>query len=255
MKAMLANKICLIAGASQGMGRVTALEAARQGAEVIVAARRRDVCEKVVAEIVGQGGKAHAHEVEATEAKSVERLLGWIGEKFGKLDLAFNNVGKQQGMAPLHEIPFERWDRCLAVNLSSVFYFMKYEAPLMIAAGGGVIVNNSSAAGIRGVKGMVDYSAVKAGVIALTKSAALDYGRDHIRVNCIVPGIIQTEAFQQVASHPEWGKKIEAAREGNPLGVFGDMQDVANLVTWLMSDAARYVNGVAIPIDGGDSAK
>jgi NAD(P)-dependent dehydrogenase (short-subunit alcohol dehydrogenase family) len=255
MKAMLDDKVCLIAGASQGMGRVTALEAARQGARVIVAARRQEACEAVAAEIAREGGQAHAHPVEATDAASVERLFGWIGETFGRLDLAFNNVGKQQGMAPLHEIPFERWDRCLAVNLSSVFYFMKYEAPLMMKAGGGVIINNSSAAGIRGVKGMIDYSAVKAGVIALTKSAALDYGRENIRVNCIVPGIIQTEAFHQVASHPEWGRKIEAAREGNPLGLFGDMQDVANLVTWLMSEKAKYVNGVAISIDGGDSAK
>jgi NAD(P)-dependent dehydrogenase (short-subunit alcohol dehydrogenase family) len=252
---MLTNKICLIAGASQGMGRVTALEAARQGAEVIVAARRLDACEKVVAEIEGQGGRAHAHAVEATDAASVERLLGWIGEKFGRLDLAFNNVGKQQGQAPLHEIPFERWDRCVAVNLSSVFYFMKYEVPLMQAAGGGVIVNNSSAAGIRGIKGMIDYSAVKAGIIALTKSAALDYGRDNIRVNCIVPGVIETEAYHQVAANPVWGKNLAAFREANPLGHFGDMQDVADLVTWLMSDRAKYVNGIAIPIDGGDSAK
>ena len=248
----LDGKICLVAGASQGMGRVTALAAGQAGAKVIVASRRPDVCADVAEEIVKAGGEAVAHPFEATEAESVESLLGFVRDTYGRLDLAFNNVGKQQGMAPLHEIPLDRWDRAIGVNLSSAFWLMKYEVPLMKQ--GGVIVNNSSAAGVRGVKHMADYAAVKWGVIGLTKSAALDYGKQNIRVNVIVPGIIETEAFKTNFSR-QYPERVQQFRDTNPMGHFGTMDDVADVVLWLFSDRSKYVTGAVIPIEGGDTSQ
>ena len=249
----LSNKLCLVAGASQGMGRVTAIEAAKAGATVLIAARRLEVCRQVAQEIRDSGGDAHAFSFEATDPESVATLLAAIEERWGKLDLAFNNVGKQQGAAPLHDIPLDRWDRAIGVNLSSVFYLMKHEIPLLRAAGGGSIVNNSSAAGLRGVRAMADYSAVKWGLIGLTKSAALDYASENIRVNIIAPGIIQTEAFESFRdNNPELMKTITARM---PTERFGVMTEIAGVVLWLFSDHASYVNGAVIPVDGGDTSQ
>jgi NAD(P)-dependent dehydrogenase (short-subunit alcohol dehydrogenase family) len=248
----IAGKVCLIAGASQGMGRVTALAAGRAGAKVIAASRRLDVCEAVVKEIRDAGGEAVAMAFDAADPSSISSLLAQVDQKFGKLDLAFNNVGKQQGQALLHEIPLERWERAVAVNLACTFHLMRHEIPLLLKAGGGVIVNNSSAAGLRGVKTMTDYAAVKWGVIGLTKSAALDYADKNIRVNVIAPGVIETEGLAALqTANPAL---VQSIRDRIPGGSFGSMEDVADLVLWLMSDQARYINGAVIPIDGASTA-
>jgi NAD(P)-dependent dehydrogenase (short-subunit alcohol dehydrogenase family) len=246
------GKVCLVVGASQGMGRVTALAAARAGARVIVAARREDVLADLVREIRAAGGDADSHVVDARDAASVERLVGFVGERYGRLDLAFNNVGKQQGRAPLHEIPLARWQEAVAVNLSATFFCMKYEVPLMLASGGGSIVNNSSKAGLRGLPAMSDYSAVKSGVIGLTQAAALDYGRQGIRVNVIAPGMIRTEAAVTFeAQNPALVAKF---RESGVSGRFGTMEEIAGVVLWLFGPESGYVNGAVIPVDGGDTA-
>lgn len=235
------------------MGRVTALAVAAAGAEVVVAARRLEVCEQVVDEIQSAGGSGLAVAFDATEPDSVAALLRRVESRYRKLDMAFNNVGKQQGAAPLHDIPLARWDRALAVNLSSVFWLMKHEIPLLRRAGGGSIVNNSSAAGLRGVPAMADYSAVKWGLIGLTKSAALDYAKDNIRVNIIAPGIIQTEAFHEfVTTYPD---KQDAIAARMPTGRFGEMQDIADVVMWLLSERSSYVSGAVIPVDGADTCQ
>jgi NAD(P)-dependent dehydrogenase (short-subunit alcohol dehydrogenase family) len=248
----LDGKVCLVVGGSQGMGRVTALAAAAAGARVIVAARRADACAAVAAEIVAAGGDAESHPVDARDPAHVERLLGFVGDRYGRLDLAFNNVGKQQGRAPLHEIPLERWQEAVAVNLSATFYCMKYEVPLMLAGGGGSIVNNSSKAGLRGLPAMADYSAVKWGVIGLTQAAALDYGRRGLRVNVIAPGMIATEAaagFER--ANPEL---VASLRNAAASGRFGTMEEIAGVVLWLFGAESAYVNGAVIPVDGGDTA-
>jgi NAD(P)-dependent dehydrogenase (short-subunit alcohol dehydrogenase family) len=246
------GKVCLIVGASQGMGRVTAIAAARAGARVIVAARREDALADVVREIAAAGGEAASHVVDARDAVSVERLLGFVAERYGRLDLAFNNVGKQQGRAPLHEIPLARWQEAVAVNLSATFFCMKYEVPLMLASGGGSIVNNSSKAGLRGLPAMSDYSAVKFGVIGMTQAAALDYGRQGLRVNVIAPGMIRTEAAEGFErANPEL---VASLRNASVSGRFGTMEEIAGVVLWLFGPESGYVNGAVIPVDGGDTA-
>jgi len=245
----LKDKIIFIAGASSGMGRETARRAGQEGATVIVAARRFEACAALAKDI---GPSAVALEMDGTNPDSVEATLAEITRRFGKLDGAFNNLGSTFGMSRLHEMDLDLWHKALDTNLTAPFLLMRAELPLLIAAGGGAIINNSSVAGIAGTKNLANYSASKWGLIGLGQSVALEYGDENIRVNTIAPGIIQTEkAMGMMETVPDFFVPIRA---GIPGGRFGDMSDVANLVTWLLSDEARYINGITIRVDGGQKA-
>jgi len=249
---MLQDKICLVAGASSGMGRATALAAAEAGAHVVVAARRADACEEVVEQIQAAGGHGQAIACDATQPEEVEALIGQIKSDHGRLDCAFNNLGNIFGNSPLHETPIERWNETIALNLTAVFLLIRAQLPLMIASGGGSIVNNSSTAGLRGTPEMGDYSAAKAGLIGLTKTVCAEYADRNIRCNIIAPGIIMTEAAEAIKDKlPDLFEKL---RQEIPSKRFGEMDDVAHLVLWLMSDQSRHLNGVTLPIDGGRTA-
>jgi NAD(P)-dependent dehydrogenase (short-subunit alcohol dehydrogenase family) len=233
------------------MGRETARRIAREDGVLIAAARRTDAVNELVAEVKAAGGSAHALTLDGTDPDSIEAGFAWIRNEFGRLDGAFNNLGATYGNSPLHETPNERWHDTIATNLTAPFLLMKAEVPLLKSAGGGAIVNNSSSAGVRGVRAMSDYAASKWGLIGLTQSAALDYGADDIRVNVIAPGIIETEkASEMKAQMPEL---FEQLRSDIPLGRFGQMSDIAGLVTWLLSDEARYLTGSTIRIDAGQT--
>lgn len=248
----LQDKICLVVGASSGMGRKTAIEAGKQGAHVILAARRVDDCEAAAQIIRDASGSAEGLFMDGTDRASVEQAFKVIDEKYGRLDCAFNNLGNALGDSPVHETPVERWNDTLAINLTSVFNLIQFEIPLMKKAGGGSIVNNSSTGGIRGVRNMADYAAAKWGLVGLTKSSALDYGDDNIRVNVIAPGIITTEKAEKIqANMPEL---FDQLRNQIPGKRFGEMQDIAHVVTWLLSDEARYISGATIPVDAGKTA-
>lgn len=248
----LNGKVCIIAGASSGMGRWTALMAGAQGATTLVAARRIGACEQVVKEIKDNGGDAAAFALDATDPQSVEGVFGAIKERYGRLDGAYNNLGSIIGNAPIHEISLEQWNDSLAVNLTAIFLLMRQEIPLLKAAGGGAIVNNSSSAGLRGERMMADYAAAKWGLIGLTQTAALEYGKDNIRVNVIAPGIIRTEKADALAG--EMPDLFEKLRERIPLQRFGEMSDVGAVVTWLLSDEARYLSGATLRIDAAQTA-
>jgi NAD(P)-dependent dehydrogenase (short-subunit alcohol dehydrogenase family) len=248
----LRGKICLVVGASSGMGRETALRAGVEGATVIAAARRLADCEAVAETIIAAGGTALALAIDGTDPGSIAAGFAVIADRFGRIDAAFNNLGATYGSSPVHETPDDRWHETIATNLTAPFLLMKAEIPLLIAAGGGAIVNNASAAGVRGTRHMADYSAAKWGVIGLSHSAALEYGDAGIRVNVIAPGIIRTEKMQAFeAAMPDIFTNLRA---GIPGGEFGSMADIANLVTWLLSDEARFINGATLRIDGGQTA-
>lgn len=249
---MLQDKICLVVGASSGMGRRTALAAGQAGAHVVVAARRIEACKEVAAQIEASGGRAQAIACDATQREAVEALIGQIESDHGRLECAFNNLGHGSGHSSFHETPVERWHETIATNLTSVFLLMRVQLPLMIASGGGSIVNNSSTAGLRGTPQMGDYSAAKFGLIGLTRTVSAEYADRNIRCNIIAPGIIMTEAAQEVRGNlPELFEKL---REETPAKRFGEMDEIASLVLWLLSDQSRYVNGVTVPIDGGRTA-
>jgi NAD(P)-dependent dehydrogenase (short-subunit alcohol dehydrogenase family) len=234
------------------MGRRTALALAVSGSLVVVAARRIGALEALAGEIAASGGSAEAMAFDGTDPQSVAELIDRIERAHGRLDGAFNNLGDTLGDSPLHETPPERWDATLAVNLTSVFHLMKHEIPLMLRTGGGRIVNTASTGGLRGTKAMSDYAAAKWGLIGLTRSAALDYADQGIVINAIAPGIIATEKFRAFeANMPDL---FESLRLGTPVQRFGEMEEIAGLVRWLMTDAPAFLTGAVLPIDGGRTA-
>lgn len=244
--------IFLVAGASSGMGRKAALKLGEGEGHVILAARSMDACEEAAAQIRACGGSAEAMQFDGTDAASCHALIAAIKDRHGRLDGAFNNIGNTLGDSPLHETPPERWDATIAVNLSSVFHLMQAEILLMLQAGKGRIVNNSSTGGLRGTKSMSDYSAAKWGVIGLTKSAALDYASQGLVINAIAPGIIATERFRDFEERmPEIFDKL---RVETPIGRFGEMDEIADVVDWLLRSAPGYLNGAVLPVDGARTA-
>jgi NAD(P)-dependent dehydrogenase (short-subunit alcohol dehydrogenase family) len=248
-----ADQVALVQGGSSGMGRAVALALGAAGANVVVSARRADACESIAAQIREAGGRALAIAVDVTDETSVGQQFDRIEQQHGRLDLAFNNVGATLGASPTHETPLARLRESLEVNLVGLFASLRREIPLMLRAGGGGIVNNSSIGGVRGFAGIADYCAAKWGVIGLTKSAALEYAAQGLRINAIAPGLIETERFHEARTR--FGAAIDARLAEIPLGQPGGMQDVAGTVLWLLSRDAAFVSGAVIPVDGGESAR
>ncbi len=243
------GKVALITGGNSGIGKATALRFAEQGARVVIAARRAAEGEATVAEIRGNGGEAMFVATDVVQAADAEAVVKQTVAAYGRLDCAFNNAGVSGG-ALLHEVTEADWDRMIDVNLKGVWLGMKYQIIQMLSQGGGAIVNDSSVAGLTGYIRSPAYSASKHGVIGLSKSAALQY-RDHgIRINVVCPGMIMTPMIERAFAIPgveDWFRSKVPGRGGNP-------DEVAQAVTWLCSDAASYVTGIALPIDGGLSS-
>ena len=245
----LEGKVAIITGASSGIGAAAGRLFARQGAAVVLAARRETELDSVVEEITAAGGKALPVRTDVAEAKSVEALVQRAVETYGKLDIAFNNTGIEGGFKPLTEFSEEEFDRVIAINLKGVFLSMKYEIPAMLAGGGGSIVNNASTVGLVGWGMIAPYVASKHGMVGLTKSAALEYAGKGIRVNAIAPGSIRTEKLANIiTANPQYEDNI---RHAIPMGRMGEMQEAAQAALWLCSDAASFITGVTLPVDGG----
>ena len=172
-------------------------------------------------------------------------------EAFGRLDFAFNNAGVEQPVKATADLTDEEWDRIVRVNLRSVFLCMKYEIPLMLKQGGGAIVNTSSGAGVKGIAGQAAYCAAKFGIVGLSKAAALDYAKSNIRVNVVCPGIIDTPMMDRFSGGTTEGRERVIAQE--PVGRMGKPEEIAAAVVWLCSDAAAFVVGHAMVIDGGQT--
>ena len=242
----LDGKVAIVTGASRGIGSASARAFAAAGATVVLAARTAEAIATVADEINAAGGRALAIPTDVTDPESVQRLVEKTVATFGRLDVAFNNAGAGHMPTPLADISFEDFEVGLKANLYGSFLGMKYEIPAMLAAGGGAIVNMSSTAGLQGAPGMAPYSAAKHGVVALTKSAALDYGKSNIRVNALAPGPIVNE---QMSRLPE--DRLQQIARFIPLGRLGRTEEVARAAVWLCSDDASFITGAVLSIDGG----
>ncbi|MEO8452895.1 MAG: glucose 1-dehydrogenase [Gemmatimonadota bacterium] len=258
------DKVVLVAGGTSGIGRATALLFSRLGARVVIAGRRAEPGQQVVAEIREAGGVAEVVQADVGKAADVERLVAAAVQAFGRLDVAFNNAAAVEGAAFLPTADFTEadYDRSMETNLKSVWLCMKHEIKQMLAQSppGGVIVNTSSVNGLGGGSGAALYSAAKAGVLALTKSAAQEYATQGIRVNALAAGAFRTPMLEGVfetagGGTPDGRKAVEAAYDALiPMRRIGRPEEAAEAVVWLCSDAASYVTGHSMIVDGGMTA-
>ena len=246
------GRVAFVTGAANGIGRATALAFAREGANVVVADVSEEGNQETSRIIEELGGRALAVRCDVSRAEDVKAALDKAVEVFGRLDFAFNNAGVEQPITAAAEVTEEEWNRIIRVNLRGVFLCLKYEIPLMLKQGGGAIVNTSSGAGIKGFKGQAAYAASKHGVVGLTKSAALDYASQNIRVNAVCPGIIATPMMNRFTGGTGEGEQRVIAQE--PIGRMGQPEEIAASVVWLCSDAAAFVVGHAMIVDGGQTA-
>lgn len=245
------GKVALVTGAANGIGRAAALAFAREGASVVVADVSEQGTQETARLIEGAGGRALAVRCDVSQAADVKAALDKTEEVFGRLDYAFNNAGVEQPIKPAADLTEEEWDRIVNIDLRGVFLCMKHEIPLMLKHGAGAIVNTSSGAGVKGIAGQAAYCAAKYGVVGLSKAAALDYAKSNIRVNVVCPGIIETPMMDRFSGGTPEGRDRVIAQE--PIGRMGKPEEIAAAVLWLCSDAAAFVVGHAMVIDGGQT--
>lgn len=249
MAELMQNKVALVTGASSGIGRATALAFAREGAKVVVADLNVVGGQETVQLVKAAGGEAVFVETDVAQAASVEAMVQTALDTYGRLDCAHNNAGVEGVLSRTAEQTEQDWEPVIRINLKGVWLCMKYEIPHMVQQGSGAIVNTASGAGLIGVKRMAAYVASKHGVIGLTKTAALEYAKSGIRVNAVCPGVIQTAMVKRVSGRrPDVLEKMIAAE---PIGRSGQPEEIAESVVWLCSDAASFVTGHAMAVDGG----
>ena len=249
MAGLTEGKVALVTGAGSGIGRATALVFAREGAKVVVADIVVAGGQETVQQIEAAGGEAIFVKADVSQAADVETLITQTVETYGRLDCAFNNAGIEGGMKLTIDCTKEEFDRTIAVNLTGVWLCMKYEVQQMLSQGGGAIVNTASAAGLVGFPSLPDYVASKHGVVGLTKTAALEYAKSGIRVNAVCPGVIQTPMVERGAQLSPGFDELAVSME--PVGRFGQPAEVGEAVVWLCSDAASFVTGHPMVVDGG----
>ncbi len=249
---IMKDKVALMTGGTSGIGRATALAFARAGAKVVVSGRRENEGQQVVDEIKRTGGEAIFIKADVSDEADVKALIQRTMETYRRLDYAFNNAGVEQAMTPLTEQTEETFEQVMNVNVKGVLLSMKHEIPALLKTGGGAIVNTASVAGLIGFPTMPIYVASKHAVIGLTKSVALEYAKQNVRVNAVAPAAIETRMYEEVAATPEVKEMFAAA---HPIGRIGHPDEVANAVVYLCSDGASFITGHTLTVDGGYTAQ
>jgi NAD(P)-dependent dehydrogenase (short-subunit alcohol dehydrogenase family) len=245
----LEGKVALVTGGTSGIGRETAVLFAKAGVKVVVAGRREVEGEETIELVRAAGGDGLFAKADVSKSSEVEALIQKAVEKFGRLDIAFNNAGIEGVWVPIVKQTEEEWDRAIDINLKGVWLCLKYEIQQMLKqGGGGAIVNMSSVTGLSGGAGAAAYSASKHGVIGLTKSAALETARNRIRINAVCPAVIETAMGDRLFGNPQVHKYVIGL---HPVGRLGKPMEVAEAVVWMCSDRASFMTGQSLVLDGG----
>lgn len=249
MAKQFAGKVSLVTGGASGIGRAAALAFGREGAKAVVTDVLVEGGEETVRMIKESGGQATFIKTDVSKTTEVEMLIEKVVETYGRLDFAFNNAGIEGTVALTADCTEKNWDRTININLKGIWLCMKYEIPQMLQQGGGAIVNMASVAGLVGFRGLPAYCASKGGVVQLTRSAALEYAKDGIRVNVVCPGVIRTPMVERLLFGQPEAEAGFVAME--PVGRMGKPEEIAEAVVWLCSDAASFVTGHPMVVDGG----
>ncbi|MFM9950237.1 MAG: SDR family NAD(P)-dependent oxidoreductase [Saprospiraceae bacterium] len=244
------NKTVIVTGAASGIGKATAELYAKHGARVVVSDIQEAEGKAVVEHINASGGKASFFKADVSKSKEMEALVDFAVKTYDKLDIAVNNAGIGGELNPIADMSIEGWEKVISVNLNSLFYGLKYQIQAMLKNGSGSIVNVASILGAVGFAGSAGYTAAKHGVVGLTQTAALEYSAQHIRINAVGPGFIETPLLD--ALDAEMKKQLVLL---HPIGRLGKSEEVAELIFWLSSDQASFVTGSYYPVDGGYLAK
>lgn len=241
----LENKVAIITGAAGAIGRATAIRFAKEGAQIVVADIGEEAGEETANIIKENGGEAIFVQTDVTNPEHVENMVNLAVEQYGKLDILFNNAGVTIEEQKIPDVTLEEWQKVLDINITGVFLGMKYAIPKMES--GSAIVNTASVAGIKGQKLLSAYTASKSGVIALTKAASTEFGRQNIRVNAVAPGVIDTDMIENWRNSSKWPVLSKA----NALKRIGKPEEIANAVLFLASDEASFITGETLIVDGG----
>ena len=249
MKISFENQVALVTGAASGMGLATARAFAEAGATVVLADYREEIVKAEVEQLNSAGGRAMGIGCDVSDDAQIEAMIARTVAEFGRLDVAFNNAGVMAHKAEIADTPRNEWERVIGINLRGVWSCMKFELQHMKQQGSGAIVNNASVGALTGNPGIASYIASKHGVVGLTRTAALEYARQGIRVNAVNPGLIDTQIARDVVNGDE--EAYAAFAESVPLGRAGTPEEIAAAVLWLCSSQASYVVGHALTVDGG----
>jgi len=250
MAGTLEGKTALVTGGASGIGRAASLAYSREGARVVVVDVSVEGGEETVQRIKESGGEATLVHADVSSNAGTQAMVAETVERFGRLDCAFNNAGISGGRDRNLTADYTQddWDRVIGVNLTGVWLSMKAEIPQMLAQGGGAIVNTASIMGLIATPGSVAYMAAKHGVVGLTKAAALEYAKDNLRVNAVCPGYIDTPLLQPLFANEDRKEQVVSR---HPVGRLGQPEEIAEAVIWLSSDAASFVTGHSMAVDGG----
>jgi len=245
----LHGKVGVVTGGTSGIGRDAAVLFAKAGAKVVVAGRREAEGRETIDLIRAAGGDGLFVKTDVSQAAEVHALVQKTVEKFGRLDVAFNNAGIEGSWIPVTEQSEEDWDRVIDINLKGTWLCLKYEIQQMLKQGsGGAIVNMASVSGLMGFAGAATYCASKHGVMGLTKAAALENARSGIRINVVCPAVIETPMAERAFAEPEANKYVLGL---HPIGRFGKPREIAEAVVWMCSDHASFMTGQSLVLDGG----
>jgi len=248
MAGLVEGKVCLVTGAGSGIGRAIAIGMAREGAKVVVADIMADAGQATVQQIQDAGGEAAYCEADVSKETDIQAMVNTAVEMYGRLDCAVNNAGIDGDTARTADCSTENWNKVIGINLTGVFLGLKYQIPQMLKQGGGAIVNIASTMGVVAHQNVPAYVASKHGVVGLTKSTALGYVTEKIRVNAVCPGNTRTAILDHVMQRmPEVFESLMAA---TPIGRLAEPEEIANAVIWLCSDRASFVTGHAMVVDG-----
>lgn len=251
MTRILDGKIVMVTGAGGGIGAKSCEVLALAGARLVVSDVSVEGGNATLARIRAVGGDAIFLPTDLASESAIEKLVADSVAHFGRLDGAFNNAGVEQHSTPLADLTLEQWNKVIRIDLTAVFLCLKYQVKAMLTNGGGSIVINASGLGQIGMPNAAEYIAAKHGAIGLTRAAAADYGDKGIRVNAILPGIVRTPLIERLSEQAEFKEMLGRARDRHLMKRFAEPSEIGEAAKWLLSDNASFVNGAAIPVDGG----